>query len=296
MDKNNNNYNNLLMKLGFIQEPSSQQITAEYDIKKDITSSPTSVADDYGSMEDLGLSQNDKNMNKCVNDDKYSKIYNAKLTSSNRDKSKSTYELCNETIKQVEGIFLDKVNGFIDYSQHNSADVKKFVTDIAIRMQVICRCIIRADKEKNDNIINDITKFMKEEYPDFTEDLKIKCLSRLQEPTNVPPNTKAEKIELIELENFNIRNYYHQLNSTTLTDAERLEIIGKIHAAKERIKDLNTPQKRRTYLSPCNNPFNRRRGGKRTKKSYKKSKKANTKKHKKSKKVTFKKNKKTRKH
>lgn len=286
--------------------------------------SPKSVSNDID-WNSMRLSQDDENMYKCVSDDKYKKIYNAKLTSSNKDETKSSRDLCNETIKEVKGNYLGKilpklwissdrykniqdekklqekiktienqVKEFITYSQLQNADVEKFVTDISIRIQVICRCIIRANQENEENnqqIIKNITDFMNKEYPDFTEDLETKCLRRLPEPINVPLNDKAGNQELIKLEKLNIKKYHDQLNSTTIDDNERLIILSLLNEAKQRIKYLEKPQKRTSYISPFRN-----RGGKRTKKSYKKSKKANTRKHKKSKKVTFKKNKKTRKH
>ena len=287
MDKN---YNNLLMRLGFHPE----QITA----KDAITLSPTSVAAPDDHLNELRLTQDDKNMNKCVHDDKYSKIYNAKLTSSNKDKSKSTYDLCNETIKEVEEEEKKQkqkqIQKFIDiynkdrknkfaanwmrwrenrkymepekkfWEGEKDYGVEDFEKDERYRLRVLCHYY----KTGKEHMKEEIETFIKNEYPNF--DL-VKCDPIRLKPKEVLPTKTEEYLNLVK---------YLELN-----DNSRMPNDPQVKAARQRVKELKKKEKDGTNT-----------GGKRTKKSYKKSKKANTRKHKKSKKVTFKKNKKTRKH
>ena len=208
------------------------------------------------------------------------------------------------------------INKFIDFYKETLQEdyvekkgLDEFNTDPIFRKRVLCRCYIEGD----DKLKTQVEEFIKKYSIQI--DLDNCILKRIDKKK---PSSKTEKKD-------NPLTFRDQLeeavNIMNTESGERLYnnkdykwAISILAEAKERMKKrqerkdeknplrltkvLTTEEKqaaKEKKMQPKENP-KWRNGGKRTKKSYKKSKKANTRNHKKSKKVTFKKNKKTRKH
>lgn len=260
-------------------------------------------------------------------DKKIKEYYKNKRTSPNQDER---YDLCNAAIEEVDNASLSitklfkniiskkkkekeiketTINNFIDFYNGTLTEdfdktrgLKDFNDDPIFRRRVLCRCYIEGDSKLKPQVEEFIKKYS------IQIDLDNCILKRIEkkEPPNEPQTFRDQLEKAVNIMSINASERLYKdedykrardiiseaerrmKERKRLKDAKKPPRMTKVLTEKEKQEAKN--KKDKPFIQPAWN-----RGGKRTKKSYKKSKKANTRKHKKSKKVRFKNNKKTRK-
>ena len=301
-----------------------------------LTPSPTTVADNYyWDEKDIQNANNMYKCANKEKYENYNSKYDEKVKNHikiyGKPNTDEQYDLCNAAIEEVDNASLSitklfknitfnkkrekeiketTINKFIDFYKGTLPEdyveekgLNDFNDDPIFRKRVLCRCYIEGDYKLKTQVKEFITKYS-------IQINLYKCiLKRIEkkEPSSEPQTFRDQLKQALEILN---KKFYERLSNKEDYNWA-LQIVSEAHRRgmdMQELKDAKKPKRLEKILSKADKlakeiknkssikPEWKFFGGKRTKKSYKKSKKANTRKHKKSKKVTFKKNKKTRKH